>query len=222
MLDAELPPAAMVADDGRSRDLQDGSEVARQRDAPGNPAGFGSDGSLSDDHEVVTEQSPAGRDRGKREGRFAMAGRAENDVGVSVVGDEPRCVQHVAVLMGEQVGHGEVKQLLPRMVEIVAVSADPCGVSCHPGSGRRIVEVHDELIFVMPHAGAHVDVAGPPTRLGRPPPLVPNDESGWSRLWGETLQEPRDRRGAILIGGEEDGGNVADVDDTTEGLYHRA
>lgn len=128
-VDVELPSATMIAGDRRGRNAEDGSEVARHRDAAGDTAGFWSEGTLAYDDEVVAEESPARCDRGKRKGGLALPRRAEHHVGVSVLGDEAGGMEHVAIMVRQEVCDREVEQVLPHVVEVVAVSADPCTAS---------------------------------------------------------------------------------------------
>ena len=219
-VDAELPSATMITGDRGSSDTEHGSEVARHCHAAGNPGGFRREGALAYDDEVVAEQSPAGRDRGKREGRLALSRRAEHHVRVSILCDEPGCMQHISIVVREKVCHGEVEQLLPHAVEVFAVSADPCTVWRRPRSGGHIVEVHDQIAALMPHAEALVDVTGLSARACRTSPLVPDRQGGRPGVGCQTVQEPCDRRGSVLIDGNEGGRNICDVDDAREARYH--
>jgi len=131
-------------------------------------------------------------------------------------------VQHVAIVVPKQVGQGEVEQLLPRVVEVVAMSTDPRTVWRHPGPDRHIVEMHGQLRVAMPHADALVHMARLPPRARRTSPLVPDDELRRPRMGGETAQEPGDGRGAALIGSKKSSRNIADVDDPGDTRNHSA
>jgi hypothetical protein len=120
-------------------------------------------------------------------------------------------VQHEAIVVGEDVGDGEVEEALKTPVEVVRLAAQPGMVGTDSGAETRRLLDH-EIVPAVPDARVVVgDIRAPGGEPGAPAE-VPDDHASRLGMAGRLAEQAGDRGRPAGIGGSKTDGEAAQID----------